>query len=231
MTHPLEDGDRHHAAHRALPAYRAYAHAMARETRSYEACWKAGRAAFILGVLSDGDEEDRQWMERAEAHLGAALEIRPGGPDAHEWMTAVLGRRTAWEGVSGKVRLAEEIRTHAETALATDPEHAGAHHALGQWHAAILRLDAVARFAARSLFGAVRFEDASWEAAEHHLRRAVELDRDNVLFRMELGRLLSERDRAQEARTHLEAAVTLPLQGPADFLARDAARELLHELS
>ena len=71
---------------------------------------------------------------------------------------------------------------------------------------------------------------ASWENAETHLRRAVELDPDAIVHHLELGRMYLWTDRPVEARTSLLKSRRLPVLGPEDVIFKREAGELLQEL-
>lgn len=227
---PVDRGDALHADLRPLDAYEAYAEALAVDSSNYAARWRSAREAVNLGMLTADDEARKDWYLTAVEHARAAVSADSSGVDARVWLAISLGRQALVEGSRTRVRLAEEMRVEARRALELDSTSASAHHVLGEWHAEIRRLGGLTRFAASTLLGAETFDEASWEAAERHLRRAVELDPDGIIHRLALGRILLDLDRADEAREQLERVLELPSREPADELHKREADGLLQEI-
>ena len=65
-----------------------------------------------------------------------------------------MGRTALSLGTRDRIRYAERIRTLSRRALATDPDHAGALHVMGMWHAEISRLNGFSRAFAKNFLGA-----------------------------------------------------------------------------
>ena len=106
------------------------------------------------------------------------------------------------------MRLATEVRGGADRILRVDPNHAGAQNALGMLNFEILQLNRIKRNIARLLApSAVR--DTRWEDAHNHLRRAVALDPDNILYLKDYGRALLWHGDTLEARAYLQRATGL----------------------
>ena len=97
-----------------------------------------------------------------------------------------------------------------------DSLHAGAYHALGVLNFRVRRLSWIQRFVARNFLGADVMNSTSWEDAERYLLRAVELRPEYILFHLDLGRMYLHRDRKDEARSHLERVLELPVLEPPD---------------
>ena len=127
--------------------------------------------------------------------------------------------------------MAEAVRAQAELVLAMDSTYAAAHHVLGVWHAEVKRLNGFSKFVAQRIMGGSDFGDASWELAEEHMRRAVALEPQVVMHRVELGRILLETDRPDEARDELTTALDLPVRDPIDPLHQQTAQDLLRDLN
>lgn len=226
----LEEGDALHARHRPRDALDAFQRILARDSANYPALWRAAREAVALGMLTGDDEARRTFYAEAERHARRAVEVRPDAIEGHHWLSVAYGRRAEDEGPRTKVDLAERIRDEALFVLARDSLHAGAHNVLGQWNAEVMRLNGVTRFVARKLLGADTFDRASWEAAEAHLRRAVELEPRVLIHRLALARVLLDRGRGEEAREHLREVLERPALDPVDPLLKQQAQELLRGL-
>lgn len=190
----------------------------------------AAGEALTLGILAGEESDALRLFREAEEYARRAVDVSPDEADGHYWLGAALGRRSLLEDPRDRIRLAGEIRDHALEALALDSTHAGAHHVLGMWHAEVERTGGVSRFLAEHLLGGKVFEHASWEDALSHLGRAVELAPDVLLYRLELGRALRDRDRDEEARHELREVLDRPTLQPIDPLMKQRAQELLKSI-
>lgn len=223
-------GDEYHADLRPADALESFRGVLASDSTRFDALWRAARECVNLGMLSEDDDEAREWYTAAVDFAERAVGVRPASARGHEWLAIALGRRALQVGPMDRVDLSERVRESAARAIELDPAAAGAHNVLGQWHAEIQRLGGLARFAAERLLGAETFRDASWSDAERHLRRAVELEPDAPIHRVALARVLVDVDRPDEAREQLRHAVDLPVTEPTDPVVLDEARTLLTEL-
>ncbi len=226
----LERGRELHARMKPAQAMELYRSLVERYPEHPEVLTAAAGEALTLGILASEEEDARRWYEEAEEYARRALAVAPEDPDAHFWLASALGRRSLLEGPRDRIRLAEEIRDHARSALEADSSHAGAHHVLGMWHAETERVSGVSRFFAEHLLGGGIMGEASWEAALEHLRRAVELAPDILLYRLELARALLDRERSEEARTQLRDVLERPASNPVDPLVKQEAQELLKSI-
>ena len=179
---------------------------------------RAAHLALALGLLAGdaGDEDGRvEWLRQGEAYARRAAELRPESPEPRYLIGAALGLRTAHEPVRARIRMAAEIRQHAESVLLEDPAHAGGLHLLGQLNAAVMRVSGFSRFLARAFAGDA-LADASWAKAEAAFRGALNAEPDNHAHRIELALVLRDTGRPAEARAELLAIIEAPRSGPLD---------------
>lgn len=73
--------------------------------------------------------------------------------------------------------------------------------------------------------------EASWETAEQNFIRATELDARAIAPRLELGKLLIERDRQPEAGRWFREALAIEPGNELDRAMQEEARGLLSQLS
>jgi len=184
----------------------------AQEARSAVALWKAAIAAVDSGQFAPADRQSRLYADAAR-WADSAARLAPRDPDARVVKAIAAGRKALSLGPRERVQFAVLVRSEVRAALAIAPDHAGAHHVLGMWHAEILRLNPVARFAARTLLGASVFAEADWEQAQRALERAVALEPDRITHRLDLAGVLADRGNAAAARAQYE------------WIARAAVRE------
>lgn len=193
----------------------------------YEARWKASRAALSVGVLDPNRASGREAFDRGIAHGLQAGRIEPDGIDGLYWLSANVGRRSFLLSPRESARAGQEVYELSHRILALDPLHAGAHDALGMVAYRVMRLSAFERFVARTLLGNQALESASWEIAEKHLLRAVELDPTWLVPRLDLGRTYLYSDRIDLAEAELRRAADLPLRHPGDRVFRQETVDAL----
>lgn len=195
--------------------------------RDYATLVGAARSVARLTSIRPESDARKALAARARRHALGATSAEPDGLEGHYWLAATSGLLADVEGGRTKIRFAEQAWAESSWVLAADSAHAGAHHIQGRLHAAVMRLNRVLRFLARQLLGGEVLDQASWDAAEHHLRRAAELDATEPAHHLELGLALRDRSRPDEARRAFEAAAALEPRTPADRLYRQRARDLL----
>jgi len=202
------------------------------DPRNYEALWRAASFSLTLGVIS---EEDRNggspsdWYAKAEGFASRGMQVRPDRVEARYWEVATLGRQALSAGPSEASELADRIRRGALEILDRDPNHPGAHNALGRLYYEIMALPGMSRFLGRTFAGGEALGEASWPLAEDHLRRAVELAPDMPLYRLDLARFLVRRGDRAVARQELRRVVAEARDRPPDQAFAAEARKLLRE--
>ncbi|MSR35598.1 MAG: tetratricopeptide repeat protein [Gemmatimonadetes bacterium] len=194
---------------------------------SYEARWKAARAAVSLGLLAGDRDEGKRWLERASADGTAAVRIDPNGTDGLYWLIAATGRLSFLQSPRGAAQAAQRVYELAHRLLALDSLHAGAHDALGKLAYRVMRLSGAGRFFGRAFFGYEALRTASWERAERHLARAVELDPSWPVVHADLGEAYLHMGRYEEAARELQRALDLPGRHPGDRAYQQKAAEEL----
>jgi tetratricopeptide (TPR) repeat protein len=189
--------------------------ALAADSTSYEANWRAALALITLGaqapdsVKSPGRDS---LYARAERYARRAVLADSMGADGHFILARAIGQTALTKGTKQRIRLASEVRREALRAIELDPQHDGAYHVLGRWNAEIMRLSGMSRFFARQFLGAGIFSKASWDGAITNLERAVEIDPRRIVHRLDLARVYVDRKRYGDARRELETLDTLPIR-------------------
>jgi Flp pilus assembly protein TadD len=201
------------------------------DSTSYGALWRASREAVTLGMLDADPDRARAQYDRAETFARRAIAVDSSGVAGQHYLAVALGRQALSEGIRARVSMAESVRAQTDRVLAMDSTYAPAYHVLGMWHAEVKRLSGFSKFIAQRVLGGSGFGDATWEAAEGHMRTAVALEPDVIMHRVELGRILLDLDRTDEARTELRTALELPVKEPIDPLHQQTAQDLLRDLS
>ncbi len=202
--------------HRVMESLQLFEDVIDDSPEIYEALWGAARSAIAQGLLSRGREIQNQWYKIGESYARRATEVEPENIVGLYWLLTAKGLRATQSGGREASALGGEVYDLAHQVLEMDSLHAGAYHALGVLNFRVRRLSWIQRFVARNFLGADVMNSTSWEDAERYLLRAVELRPEYILFHLDLGRMYLNRDRKDEARSHLERVLELPVLEPPD---------------
>jgi len=214
-------------------ALRHYRAALTLDSTNYEALWKAARAAVDSAKQLDGDTlkglRDSLYVE-ARALAERAVRANPNGAQGHSMIAQALGRLSRTRGGKERVRFAEIIYNEAERAIALDSTDDVAYHVLGAWHAEVKRLSGFTRFFAKRLFGAGFLDQASWDAAQRNLERAVALKPQNIFHHLELAEIYIDVGKYSRARDQLRIIHELPIADVLDHKHQARAAALLERI-
>jgi tetratricopeptide (TPR) repeat protein len=182
----------------------------------YESSWKATRAATSAGLLARTPEEQKAFYQRGVEYGAAARRLRPDGVDGLYWLAACEGRLSFLLSPPAAARAGQEVFELSNRVLALDSLHAGAHDVLGKLNARVMELSGVERFVGRTVLGNEAIRQASWQNAERHLTRAVQLDPDWMMPHIDLGEVYLYQGRFDVAQAELERDLELPIRHPGE---------------
>jgi tetratricopeptide (TPR) repeat protein len=200
---------------------------------SYEANWRLAHVLLDIGKEtpdSVASPARDSLYASAETYARRAVSANPDGADGHFVLASAIGRASLTRSKREQITRAVEIRNAALRALGLEPEHTGALHVMGRWHAEIRRLSSLQTFFARTFLGADIFDEASWDEAERYLQLAVRHDPERIVHRLDLARVLIDRERWDQAAVQLAAIQRLPTVEPMDVRYRREAARLLRDV-
>ena len=177
--------------------------------------------------LNDTAEQTRRANLTLE-YAKRAVALAPDNPVNVLSVAIAHGRLATYSDTRTKVEFSRFIKTDAERALELDPNYAWAHHVLGRWHYEIASLGSVARWFAKLIYGGL--PPASYADAETHLKKAIQLDPDNLIHHLELGFVYAADGRETDARRQLELGLNMPSTQKHDAIAKTRARAALADL-
>ena len=212
----VTEADRLFREHRVTESLQMLEDILDVQPESYQALLAAARSAIAQGLLAEGSDIQNQWYRIGESTALRATEVVPKGLDGLYWLMTAKGLRAVQSGAADASALGREVYDLAHQILAVDSLHAGAHHALGVLNYEVRKLSRIKRFIARYFLGGGVMGLTSWEDAERYLTRAVELRPNYILFHLDLGSMYLNRGRKEEARSHFERALELPVFEPPD---------------
>lgn len=215
-------------------ALRDFQAALAIDSTSYEANWRASIAAVDIGKQTPDSIPDpaRDSLFRlAERYATRAVAANPDGADGFFALANAIGRTSLTLGKKERVRRAAEIRTYALRAIELNPRQDGAFHVMGRWNAEIMRLSSFQRFFAKSFLGGAVFNQASWANAVSYMTKAVEIRPEFIYHRYDLALIYIDTKQWALARQQLEIIPTLPLIDVMDPVWKEEAAGLLKSIA
>jgi tetratricopeptide (TPR) repeat protein len=200
-------GDEAYAALRPVEALAHYEAAVAQDSTRYDALWKASRSLADLAEYEADKAKRADMYRRAEGFARLAVAVNPDDAEAHFHLGRALGRVALSHGPRDRVKYGKAVREQALEALRLDPDHPGALHVMGMWHAEVRRLPGIARFFAKSFLGGQVLGSARWDEAVRLLSRAVEVDPQRLAHHLDLARIYRDIDEPEQARLHYQHVI------------------------
>jgi tetratricopeptide (TPR) repeat protein len=217
-----------------VAALKDYQAAMAIDSTSYEANWRASVAAVDIGKQTPDSIPDaaRDSLYRlAERYATRAVAANPDGADGYFALANAIGRTSLTLGKKARVQRATEIRVAALKAIELNPRQDGAFHVMGRWNAEIMRLSSIERFFAKSFLGGAVFSQASWDNAVAYMKKAVAIRPEFIYHHYDLALIFIDTKQWAYARQQLEAIPPLPLIDVMDPVWKKEAASLLQSIA
>jgi tetratricopeptide (TPR) repeat protein len=214
---------------------RHYQAALAADSLSYQANWKAARAIADVAKQIQGNADSLKRRRDSLYSVGRgyaerAIRADSTKADGHYALAMVLGRLSRTKGSKERVRYAKIIFDEATRAVQIDSTYDNAHHVLGAWNAEVKRLSGFQRFFAKALFGGGFMDKANWNDAVMHLATAVRLAPNHIYHRLELAEVYTDLGRYSKAREQLTVIATLPEVDVLDGQYKKDAAALLADI-
>lgn len=228
LSSPILRSDVAYSAGNSLLSYEILQEYLAEDSASYEALWRAARAAVQVGMEQQESRAQNHWLDPAIHRSEQAVILRPDGVEGLYWRGFAAGKRAMNASPSYAVTLAQVVHKDAHAILAADSLHGGAHNMLGKLNYEVMSLSWVERTIAKLFMGNTALDDTSWQNAEHHLSRAVETWPSVLLFHFDMGLLHRKRDRREEAIRSFRQVLSLGAVHRTDRKFQDEARAILN---
>jgi len=189
---------------------------------------KIARQYSDLVVEQPGNEAKKRYAQTALEYAQRAVALRPDDAVNVLSLAVCHGKLALYSDTQTKIRYSRLVKEDAERALALDPGYAWAHHLLGRWHYEVADLGATSKFFVRLLYGGL--PPASFDEGIRHLRRATELEPDELNHWLELGFAHAAAGRPEAARTEWTRGLAMPSRSKHDEPAKQRARAALAQL-
>ena len=232
-TH-LAAGDAARCRRNAEEALGHFNAALALDSNSYDALWRASQAYVDLGLQVPNNQKEHRDSLYAVGleHAQHAVRVNGNGADGHYMVAVATGRVALTKGARERVRYAGVVREEALRATELNARHDGALHVLARWNAEIMRLPGITKFFAKTFLGASIFNQASWDNSVSYFNQALEIAPQNIYHHYDLATTLVDSDHRQDAVPHLQTVASLPLGcDPMDPSYKQQAAALLQRIS
>lgn len=203
------------------------------DPQNYEAIWKFARSQLDVAkqLIGDAHEEQRDSLYGvAVAMAEGAVYLDSLDAEGHAILAAGIGRLSRTKSGKERVRYGQEIYDEAARAIELNPDHDGALHVIGAWHAEVKRLSGITRFFAKTFMGGGFMDKASRDSAVVHLTRAADIRPDYLFHHLELAEVLIDLERYGEARERLQMVLDMPVADVSDPVHKETAAGLLEEI-
>lgn len=164
----------------------------------------------------------------ALSYAQRAAAIAPSDSEAHMSVAISYGKLLPLQGAKEQATGSQKIKESVDRALKLDPSNDTAWNILGRWHRILADVSPVKRALAPLVAG--KLPVGSNEEAVRCLERAVALNPRRPMHHIELGRVLAQMDRKEEARRELEKGLSLPNMDKDDAEYKAHGREALEKL-
>ncbi len=220
----LAEGDKAYAARKAPDALRHYLAAIAADSTSADALWRASAAEAEIAEFDPDSAHADSLLASAERHARAALALTPRSADAHFALAQALGRTALRVPTTSRLPYATEIHKEALACLELAPGDARCLHVLGLWCAEYMRLGHFTREMANTMTGGKLFASATWEEAERNLKEAIEKEPKRAIHHLDLARIYRDQGKKAEAKAEFQAVIDAPLKDYNDEKYKEEAR-------
>ncbi len=189
---------------------------------------KIARQYSDLVVEQPDTEAKKRYAQTALDYARRAVSLKPDDPVNVLSLAVCHGKLAVYSDTKTKIRYSRLVKEDAERALALDPNYAWAHHLLGRWHYEVADLGGTAKFFVRLLYGGL--PPASLDEGIRHLRRATELEPDELNHWLELGFAHAAAGQFAAARAEWTRGLAMPSRSKHDEPAKQRARAALATL-
>ncbi|MCL4707631.1 tetratricopeptide repeat protein [bacterium] len=202
------------------------------DPNNYQALWKGARAYADVGRTFEHQEKNRAKLmyQTGDSLARKCVALYPDSADAHFALALCVGRVALFEGGKTKIRLSKEVKQEADLAVALQPTHDAAYHILGRWHYNIATLGWALKAVAKIVYGGVPPGATLAEAAKM-FERALALNGEKPVHRLEYGRTLIALEQYDEARVQLQECMALPQAQWDDDMSKAEAARLLKTIA
>lgn len=174
---------------------------------------------------SSSPEEKMKLGNLAISYGRRAAAAAPKCSDAQLSCAISYGKMVPMLGSKEQMAASKLIKAGAEKAIKLDAQNDLAWHILGRWHRNVAGVSGLKKALASVVYS--KLPDATNEDAVKCLEKAVQLNPNRLMHRVELGRAYAQAGRTEEACKSLETGLSMPCVEKDDTAMKAAAKETL----
>lgn len=205
-----------------------YKKVLEEDTENFEALWNISVLHSTVGYRLDEEDNQEEYYKKAVDYAEKAVQEYPDEGFSYYAMAVAKGRISELKGTREKIRLSHEVQENIRKAVDMMPDHALSWHLYGVWQSEVANVGRAERFAAKFISEGI--PEASNEKAEEYLKRAIELNPDNILIRYDLAMHYVRSDQKERAIPVLEELLTLEPELKDGKRHIDESKRLLNKL-
>lgn len=176
--------------------------------------------ATTAGSALVPDNQKKALFEKAQGYAKQAIAKDRNNAEAYFEMARAQGRLAQFSGILQSLGLAGEMKKNLDMAIKLDPKLPGAYVALGLWNANLVSKG----------FIAVQASGANKNQIIPNFEKAISLEPDVAIHRIEFANALILQGRKAEATTQLQKAVSIPAETFWEKRDLEAAKATLAKL-
>ncbi|MCC5913886.1 MAG: hypothetical protein JJU46_05880 [Balneolaceae bacterium] len=230
LTSQLNEARKHFEKGDEEKALEIYLSILEKAPNNYEALWNTS-FIYTRKARRQIEYSSQEAIYRtALAYARLCLQSHPDKPRSH-YVVAVASAGLADDmpNSSERFKLIWDMKEYAYRALEMDREYAPAWHLAGLWHSKLANVSRAERMAARLIYGSLP-DGASNIKAEEYLKRAISMDQNVILFKLDLAQHYQETGQKNKAVEVLEKVLVMEAVSQNDFFDLKEARERYEQL-
>lgn len=174
------------------------------------------------------DAEKKRYAQIALDFAQRAVALDPENAVNVLSLAVCHGKLAVYSDARTKVEYSRLVKEEAERAIVLDASYAWAHHVLGRWHYEVAALGGAKKWLVRAMYGGL--PAASTAEGVRALRRAVELEPEELAHRLELGFACLAAGEQEQALAEFNRGLAMPSRRKHDDAAKERARRALETL-
>lgn len=211
-------------------ALQAFKNVLEYNSRNFEALWHTSLLYSRIGFRMDDDVKQENYYEKALEYAEKTLEVYPDSGYTHFVYAVANGRLSDISDTKNRIRLSHVVKKHTQKATEMLPDYAPAWLLLGVWNSEVANTSKAQELAASVISEGIP-EGASNEKAEEYIKKAIELDPEQIIrYKLDLARHYKRIGENEKAIQTLNEVLEEEANNEIEEWNLERARNILEEL-